>query len=181
MKKYFYSVVIALAFGIFLGVIYEKYISVAIKEKLEDISFNKKLEAIGYQGEAKIEAIRAYLFHDHNGSITDNILGKKDLALWNTPIGEGDAGGDSNATLVVLEIAGWGVAGKVKVDVVDEDQNEILKQTREFAIFDNDRKFYVPFILPITGCKELTISAKLVGKGLSPSAITQTIPFKCGE
>jgi len=181
MKKYIYLVLITLVLGIALGVIYERYISVAIHEKLDDIAFNKKMESRGYQGEAKIEAIRAYLFHDHTGSITGNILEKRDLVLWNTPIGEGDAGGNSNSTLIAVEITGRDVAGKVKIDVSDEAQNEIFKQTREFWIYDNDRKFYVPFILPITGCKKLTVTAKLVGKGFSPSAISQTIPFDCGE
>jgi hypothetical protein len=180
-KKNLLALAGALVIGASVGIVYEKFLASVLREKLESISFDLKPEPIGYQGVAKIEAVQAYLFYDHTGGISGNLLTKKHLVLWNTVIGEGDAGEGSNSTLVVVEVSGEGSSAKVNVVITDEDQKTIINETRKFWIFDSDRKFYMPFIVPNTGCKEITITAKLVGKGFSPSSISQTIPFKCGE
>ena len=171
----------AIFIALSVGVIYEKFLSNFFQEKLESILADLKPDPVGYQGTAKIEAIRAYLFYDHTGEISGNILAKKDLTLWNTPIGEGDAGANSNTTLIAVEISGQDSHAKVNVIVTDEDKKQLINETRSFWIFNNDRKFYMPFMLPSSGCKKITISAKLIGKGFSSSAISQTIPFECGE
>src|SRR3954471_24957925 len=67
---------------------------------------------------AKITAIRAQLFYDAKGTFSDNILAQKDIALWNTIIGEGSSGGASTSTLVTVEVSGRNLpVGKTKMQV----------------------------------------------------------------
>jgi len=54
----------------------------------------------------KITAIKAMLFYDGKGTFSRDVLAKPDFTFWNTIIGEGDADGPSNSTLVLVEVTG---------------------------------------------------------------------------
>src|SRR5919202_6847730 len=54
----------------------------------------------------KITGIKAMLFFEQKGTFSDDILSRPNIALWNTVIGEGDAGIPSNSTLVLVEVSG---------------------------------------------------------------------------
>src|SRR5438552_2628092 len=54
----------------------------------------------------KISGIKAMLFYDGKGTFSRDVLAKPDFSFWNTIIGEGDAEGPSNSTLVLIEISG---------------------------------------------------------------------------
>src|SRR3954467_14694995 len=54
----------------------------------------------------KITAIKAMLFYDGSATFSRDVLAKPNFTFWNTIIGEGDAEGPSNSTLVLVEVAG---------------------------------------------------------------------------
>src|ERR1043165_7972125 len=66
----------------------------------------------------KITAIRAQLYYDAKGTFSDDLLTQKDLALWNTIIGEGSAGTASTSTFVTVDIGGRNLpVGTTKVQI----------------------------------------------------------------
>ena len=69
--------ILTLLAGVVFGLVYEKYLSEYVNDKLSSILSTKEAELVGYQGTAKIEAVRAYLFYDHTGSISGDVLAKK--------------------------------------------------------------------------------------------------------
>ena len=132
----------------------------------------------------KIVAIRAQLFHDATGTFSQDILSQKDLALWNTIIGEGSAGAASTSTFVTVEISGRNLAvGATKVEITATGNKSRLIQKRLIAvdIYDERTKFVAPFWLYDTGCEPIKITARLIGAGAPRTAVTKTIPFACGE
>ena len=132
----------------------------------------------------KIVAIRAQLFYDATGTFSQDVLSQKDLALWNTIIGEGSAGAASTSTLVTVEISGRNVAvGATKVEITATGNKGRLIQKRLIAvdIYDERTKFVAPFWLYDTGCEPIKITARLIGVGTPRTAVTKTIPFACGE
>jgi hypothetical protein len=140
--------------------------------------------AAGASAAPSITAVRAQLFYDGTGKLSDDVLTMKDLSLWNTIIGEGSAGGASNATLITVEVSGRNVeVGAVAVEIVATGKKRrVLGRTRmEVALYDAKTKFHAPLMLTNTGCEEITITARLVGKGAPKTPATRVIPFQCGE
>lgn len=132
----------------------------------------------------KITAIRAQLFYDGTGTFSEDILAQKNLALWNTVIGEGSAGAPSTSTLVTVEISGRNLpVGGTKVEITATGNKNRLIQKRLVAvdIYDERTKFYAPLWLNDTGCEPIKIAARLVGTGAPTGIVTKTIPFACGE
>ena len=130
----------------------------------------------------KITAIRAQLFYNGKGTFSDNILAQKDIALWNTIIGEGSAGDASTSTLVTVEVSGRNLpVGKTKMQITITGNKGRIIQRRIVAvdIYDEYTKFFAPIWLYDTGCEPIKISARLLGGSSAP--VTKTIPFKCGE
>jgi len=128
--------------------------------------------------------IRAQLFYDATGTFSDDILTRKDLALWNTIIGEGSAGGPSTSTFVTVEISGRHLAvGATKVEITASGTKKGIIQKRVLAvdIYDERTKFFAPMWLHDTGCDPIKISARLIGAGAPATVVTRRIPFECGE
>ena len=132
----------------------------------------------------KITAIRAQLFFEQTGTFSEDLLSMKELALWNTIIGEGSAGAASTSTFVTVEISGRNVdVGTTKVEIIATgDKNRLIqKKLIDVQLYDERTKFYAPFWLYDTGCEEIKISARLVGKTAPKTIVKKTIPFACGE
>jgi hypothetical protein len=132
----------------------------------------------------KITAVRAQLFYDASGTFSEDILSQKDLALWNTIIGEGSAGQASTSTFVTVEISGRNLpVGVTKVEITATGNKTRLIQRKIIGvdIYDQRTKFFAPFWLYDTGCEEIKISARLIGKGVAAPVVTKRIPFSCGE
>lgn len=132
----------------------------------------------------KITGIRAQLFYDAKGTFSDDILARKDLSLWNTIIGEGSAESASTSTLVTVEISGRNLpVGSLKVQITANGSKNRLIQRKivDVDIYDERTKFYAPLWLHDTGCEEITISARLIGKNAPTNIVKKTIPFACGE
>ena len=184
-KKHIFTLLATLLIGFAVGATYGGFLTKYLKEKFENISFIDTPEIAGYKGTAKVEAIRAHLYYDHNGTISGDIFAKKDITLWNTIIGEGDAASSSETTFVIVEISGRDISStrnaKVNIVATNSKGDQIANETRNFSIYANYRKSYIPLLIPDTGCDHVTVTAKLVGKGFDMSSISQTIPFECGE
>jgi|GEM_PF-939213 len=132
----------------------------------------------------KITAIRAQLFYDATGTFSQDVLSQKDVALWNTIIGEGSAGAASTSSLVTVEVSGRNLpvgATKIEVTATGNKNRLIQKRVIDVDIYDERTKFFAPFWLYDTGCEPIKISARLIGVGVARTVVTRTIPFRCGE
>lgn len=132
----------------------------------------------------KISAVRAQLFYDASGTFSDDILANKDLSLWNTIIGEGSAGEPSTSTFVSVVISGRNIPlGSLKIEITATGRKNrlIQKKLLDVDLYDERAKFFAPFWLYDTGCEEIKISARLIGKGASAVPVVKKIPFACGE
>ena len=54
----------------------------------------------------QITGLSAQLFFQDRAEFSADVLSQPNLYLWNTPGGEGQAGGPSSATLVTVEVTG---------------------------------------------------------------------------
>lgn len=132
----------------------------------------------------KITAIRAQLFYDASGTFSDDIFLNKELALWNTIIGEGSAGEPSTATFVSVVVSSRNVplnTLKVEITATGNKNRLIQKKLLDVDLYDERGKVFAPFWLYDTGCEEIKISARLIGKGAPTTVISKKIPFACGE
>src|SRR5215471_7325217 len=132
----------------------------------------------------KITAIRAQLYYDAKGTFSDGLLTQKDLALWNTIIGEGSAGSGSTSTFVTVEISGRNLpvgATKVQITATGDKSRLIQRKIMPVDIYDERTKFFAPLWLYGTGCEAITISARLIGGSAPATVVTRKIPFACGE
>lgn len=133
----------------------------------------------------RITAIKAMLFYEQKGTFSDDILADKNIALWNTIIGEGSAGSPSNSTLVMVEVTGKKDAEAPttarKVELMATDSKKVvLKRAYDISLLEESGKFYAPFWLYDTGCNHIKLTARIIGQ-TQPSTMTRTIPFECGE
>ncbi len=132
----------------------------------------------------QIKGIHAFLYFHKTGTFGDRDLTDGQTALWNTIIGEGDAGMPSTTMLVKVELGGPTFAnqdGKVVV-VAKVGKKTLAKQT--FAIVDyfeeGGHTITLPMLVTGVGCDEITLTATLSGKG-KKGAATAKVPFACGE
>jgi len=133
----------------------------------------------------KISAIKAMLFYDGKGTFSRDVLARPDFTFWNTIIGEGDAEGPSNSTLVLVEVTGNPSPNEPspsrKVEFIAVASRKILlKRTTDIGLFGDNGKFYTAFWLYDTGCQPVKITARIIGQS-QPSSMSKTIPFACGE
>lgn len=131
-----------------------------------------------------IEGVHAFLYFHGTGTFGDKDLTAGHVALWNTIIGEGDAGAPSTAMLVKVEIGGPSFANQDgKVVVVAKAGRKVLAKAT-FALSDyfdeHARSITLPLLVTGVGCDEVVVSASLSGKGKRGTA-TATVPFACGE
>ena len=132
----------------------------------------------------KIAAIHAQLYYEGSGKFSDDVLASGENTLWNTIIGEGGAGAPSNFTLVTVEVTGKDLEiGAVKVQITARGHKRKIvgQRTIHVSIYDDKTKFFAPLWLYDTGCDEIEVSAKLIGKGVASTTVKKVIPFKCGE
>jgi hypothetical protein len=126
--------------------------------------------------------LRAMLFYGDKGTFSPDIIARP-VTLWNTVIGEGGAGGASNATLVVAVVRGEGgsyVPNRRVELTVTTGGREIFKRAEETSVLNSEGRAYVAFWLYGTGCRRLRLSARILGQ--TPSTpVTAVLPFDCGE
>ena len=127
-------------------------------------------------------SLRAQLFFTDRGTFSPDIIAHP-VDLWNTPAGEGRAGGASNATLVTVVVRGeagsYVPTRKVELTVTAGGR-EVFRRAEETGIINREGRTYVAFWLYGTGCRRLRLSARVLGQ-TSSTPVTATIPFDCGE
>ena len=126
--------------------------------------------------------LKAMLFYSDKGTFSGDIIARP-VTLWNTPIGEGGAGGASDEMLVVADVRGEGGSyvptRKVQLTVT-ENGRTTFQRAEETGILNTSGHNYVAFWLYGTGCRRVRLSARIQGQ--TPSTpVTATIPFDCGE
>lgn len=131
----------------------------------------------------RVTAVRAQLFYSDRGTFSGDILANPRRSLWNTVIGEGDAGGPSTSTLVVVEVTGtpgsYEPERSVELTATAEGK-VVLRAAQPAAILTQRGKMYAGFWLPDTGCRRIRLSARMRGQ-TQASEVKREIPFECGE
>ena len=133
----------------------------------------------------KVTRIQAKLFYYDKGTFSRDVLAKPAFTFWNTIIGEGDAEGPSDSTLVLVEVSGKVAETEVsptrKVELTAlAGEKVILKRTVDVGMFNEQNKFLAAFWLYDTGCTPVKLNARIIGQS-QPASMTKIIPFACGE
>ena len=128
-------------------------------------------------------SLRAMLFYTDKGTFSPDLIARP-VDLWNTPAGEGRAGGSSNATLVVAVVTGepgsYLPERKVELTVTERGRTT-FQRAQETGIVTTQGRTYVAFWLYGTGCTRLRLSARILGQTPAGTPVTASIPFACGE
>lgn len=132
----------------------------------------------------QVKGIHAFLYFHKTGGFGDRDLTDGQTALWNTIIGEGDAGLPATSMLVKVEVGGPNFAsapGKLTV-VAKAGKKTLAKQTFTLGDYfdEGGQTITLPMLVTGVGCDAVTLTATLAGKGVRGAA-TATVPFACGE
>ena len=131
----------------------------------------------------RIVAVHAQLFYTDRGTLSDDLLARDELGLHNTIIGGGEGDGPSNATLIVVEVAGpaGSFAAERRVELaVRYGKREQFRRQQSLGVLNAKGRGFVGFWLYDTGCEPLAISSALLGQS-DPSRHSAKIPFGCSE
>ena len=133
-------------------------------------------------GTPRITAVRAQLYYEETGTLSDDVL-SREFEFWNTIIGEGDADHASNFTLITVEISGQNVSSDALIAEISATADGKILEQREVpvSLYDDKVRFYAPLLLYGTGCQKILVSARLLDSGAEISVEQKTIPFECGE
>jgi hypothetical protein len=129
----------------------------------------------------EVADIRVQLFYEDSGQLSaDDLTKRKDLALWNTIIGAGDAGGPARSFLVsiVLRSTPSSFLKREAVVTVTDDKKKTKVMERHFRglLFGKDGQLVKPILVENQTCSPTTIRAVIGARTKSV-----TLPFECGE
>jgi hypothetical protein len=110
--------------------------------------------------------MEAYLMYEDGSKSDINLIDNKTVVLWNTIIGEGDAGKPSKKVLLVLR----GNQNNLNLKVSD---TEGLKLTENNFVLAEEKQFTIDN----TGCSHIIIQLT-DGQGMN---LQKEILFECGE
>lgn len=140
----------------------------------------------------KIEDIKAFLFYNKDdaflnnnvaGTFSANIIGSQVFDLFNVVIGEGDAKGYSDETLVIVKVSGIPSDSYeprfIEFEAI-KDGKKILSRKDEFWLGNSNKRF-TAYMLYDTGCTDIKITARIIKDGKVESQLNKNIPFLCGE
>jgi hypothetical protein len=135
--------------------------------------------------EATVEDIRVHLFYERSGKLSDDLTRRQDIALWNIPIGEGEAEGPANSFLVAAVVRGkpksfFDQPADLTITVTLDDKRKTKVTDRTFSggiLFGPEGQVVKAMMMHNRVCVPLVITAKLK----SGSSKTVNLPFKCGE
>ena len=129
----------------------------------------------------RIVAIHAQLYNTDRGTLSDDLLSRERSVC--TIIGGGEGDGPSNATLVVVEMAGpagsFEATRRVEL-AVRSGKREQFRRQQSLGVLNDEGRGFVGFWLYDTGCQPLVVSTALLGQR-DPSRHTAKIPFGCSE
>jgi hypothetical protein len=129
----------------------------------------------------RVDEIRAHLFYNRSGTLSDDIL-KTKPALFNITVGAGD-GLKETAESVLIVIAlkgppsGFDQSETITVTITDEKaKKKVVERKFNGFLFDDKGRLVKPIFLENKVCAPLRVVAK--GRGGEKAV---TIPFMCGE
>jgi len=133
-----------------------------------------------------IDEIRAQLFLERSGKLSENLVGAK-KALFNTVIGEGDAGEPADAILITLAFTG--AKNSKSSDKIARDlasitvkqqaktgEKILLRRVYGGFLFGETGRIHKAFLLDNATCAPLEIEVK-VGRSRKEAKLD----FACGE
>jgi hypothetical protein len=133
---------------------------------------------------AAIEDIRVQLFYEYTGALSDDLTKRKDLSLFNTMIGEGEAKQPANSFLVAVSVKGqpdtFDKAAALTVTVTTDDKRKSKVAEKAFGsgiLFGPEGRVVKAIFVTDRVCVPLTVTARLK----SGSSKTFNLPFKCAE
>jgi hypothetical protein len=133
----------------------------------------------------EITAIRTRAFFHESGRFDERELQDPRLALWNVDIGEGDAGGNIDNTLVLVDVEGPAFTSKVKGAVELLATAEGYPDTRTtvpiHALFTEGYRVTAPFLVHGISCGDLTLLARVKIDEKIVAEKRGVVPFRCGE
>ena len=149
-------------------------------------TFLAALAAPDAVAQVAVAEIRAQLFLERSGRLSDNLVGAG-KALRNTVIGEGEAGEPADAVLVTLVFTGarnTKSSDKIARDLASVTVKQKTKTGEKIALsrvyggflFGESGRIHKAFLLDNATCAPLDIEVK-VGR----SSKTARIDFTCGE
>jgi hypothetical protein len=132
----------------------------------------------------EIVSVKAFLFFNHDGTFSENIIDNPDIGLFNVFIGGGGIKGPSHSTMVLVEISGRaesydGGMRKIQFTAVERRHTKLNKVTAINIIGDNGR-YFEAFWLYDTGVNPIDITVKIIGQSEEREVKTK-IDFQSGE
>jgi hypothetical protein len=127
-----------------------------------------------------LDDIKVQLFYEDSGLLSDDLTKKKDMALWNTIIGEGSSGGPAKsflASIVLRSEPNSFLKQEVVVTIVD-DRKKVKLMERRFGRlwFGKDGRLVKPVFVENRTCNPTTITVSI-----KRDSKQVTLPFECGE
>lgn len=139
----------------------------------------RKASAKGVANQSPLKLLKAHLIYDDDGTVDTRDVTVGKLALWNTPLGEGDAGRPSSSLLVLVGIpqrpTGKKPTAKLTLRVREKSTKRSLHN--ETISIGSTTGAVVPFLVRGTGCEALELEA-VVDSG---SPLVRAVAFNCGE
>jgi hypothetical protein len=136
-----------------------------------------------------ISGMRAHLFQNKTGQLSDDILDATRGGSWNSIAGPNA----SNATLVVIEVSGppggtftghFGPQTKSSVRLVARETRRtprlLLDKTQVVPVLTDQGKGYLAFLVYQSGCAAVRLTATIVGFGAA-KPVERSLNFACGE
>ena len=129
----------------------------------------------------KIEDVRVQLFYENSGTLSEDLTKMKNVALWNTIIGEGDAREPANSFLVNVVLSGkagsFDHTEKLVVTVFDETiKKSVVQKTFSSFLIEKSGRVIKPVFVENRTCSPIRITAKSKN-----STRTIRLSFDCGE
>lgn len=122
----------------------------------------------------KISAIKILPFDSQTGEFQDEFKMKDERVFFN------ELGISLFVKIEISGKAGSFTAARNLQVTVTEGKKIKAKKTEQIGIISEGEKFYVPVWLDSSMCSTITITAKIIGQK-TPSTLTRTVPFQCGE
>ena len=133
---------------------------------------------------ATIEDIRVHLFYENDGTLSEDLTKRKELALFNTMTGEGDAKKPSSSFLVAVSVRGqpetFDKAAALTITVTTNAKRKSKVAEKAFGsgiLFGPEGQVVKALFVHDRVCVPLTVTARLK----SGATKTFNLPFKCGE
>jgi hypothetical protein len=126
--------------------------------------------------ETRVESIRAQLFNERTGTLSDDIT-TGSIGLWNVIIGENQASSVLISVVLVGRPEHYDDTGTLVVTVYDDETKKRIKQRRFVGfLFDKEGRLFKPLLVDENNCSRMRVVART-----KTGEKSVTIPFKCEE